>query len=367
VHLRIGHVTYSYHPITGGGDTYLEQLRRVLADAGHDQRVYQRPVEGDVPEHVRLIPDRLGSILGRAHFWTVPYGLGALRRELEREDVLIAHYPNYHRAVEWHPRTVLISHGVFWDDGPGSLRSRIKRRIARRAYRLAGRVVANDTFYLREMGVDAPVGTEPFSEVEPGRWFVPNCVDTERFRPCEPIDDLAALSPILVPRNLFRNRGIHLAIVAFARIASGHPEVHLVVVGADSQPRYRAECERLAEGLGVSDRVVFRGPAPWEDMPRIYSSGLLTVIPSLCGEGTSLAALESMACGTPVVTTALAGLLDLPCRKAEPEPEALATAMEQALSERDSLADEQRSAVLDTYCLSRWAEAWLGIVGRLAP
>ncbi|HQK94809.1 MAG TPA: glycosyltransferase family 4 protein [Armatimonadota bacterium] len=364
--MRIGHVTFSYHPITGGGDTYLAELLKVLEADGHDQRVYQRPVPGPPPDGVRYIPDPLGCRLRRGQFWTVPLGLRRLRGELASEDILIAHYPNYHWAIEWHPRTVLISHGVFWDDRPGALRSQIKRRLALRAYRSAGQVVANDTFYLREMGEDVPIGADPFVEVAPGRWFIPNCVDTERFRPVMPMEGLSRLAPVLVPRNLFRNRGVHLAIQAFALLAPDFPETNLVVVGADSQPEYRAECDVLVRRLGLEARVVFYGPVSWRRMPQIYSSARVTVIPSLSGEGTSLAALESMACGTPAVTTAVAGLLDLPAVHADPRPAPLAAALGQVLSDRDRVAADQARAVRERFSLDRWAEAWLRVVRAVA-
>ena len=217
------------------------------------------------------------------------------------------------------------------------------------------------------MGAEAPFGTTPFIEVEPRRWFVPNCVDAERFAPCEPDAELAALRPILVPRNLYRNRGVHLAVEAFARIAEGAEGTHLVIVGADSQPAYRAECEALVRALGLRERVVFHGPAAWEDMPRVYSSAEISLVPSLCGEGTSLSALESMACGTPVVATMVGGLLDLPCLHAKPDAEPLAAAMQAALADRAALAESQRSAVLATYNLDNWASAWLSVIEEVGP
>lgn len=56
------------------------------------------------------------------------------------------------------------------------------------------------------------------------------------------------------------------------------------------------------EALGLSDRVIFTGFVPDEDLPALYGAAEIFVFPSLY-EGFGLPVLEAMACGTPVVTT----------------------------------------------------------------
>lgn len=357
--MRLAQITYSYKPVTGGADVYADLLRGVCEDLGYEVMVYQRPTEGVNDSGVRMVRSPLAPILGRrGEFWTLPLGLLALRRTMASFDVLVVHYPNFHRFVEWHARTILVSHGVFWDDRPGGLRSRIKRAVARRAFRRAWRVVANDTFYLREMGVAVEPGAEPFTEVLPGRFFIPNCVDVARFSRVAPHAALTDWPVILVPRNLYWNRGVHLAIEAFALCAGELPGARLVVVGADGQRGYREHCQALARKHGLAERVIFFGPVPWEQMPAVYSASALTVIPTLCGEGTSLSALESMSCGTATVTTNVAGLADLPAVRCEPAPAALASAMVEAWRDRETIAAQQQQTVRDTFNLERWRAAW---------
>jgi len=395
--VRIAQVTYSYKPITGGADVYAASLHRTLTEAGHESVVYQaarpgcargdgphpssfgtaaarptqdRPLpegEGAVPPggegEVRLIPLTVLSGPGVAPFWTAPLGLGKLRDELARFDVLIAHYPNYYRPIRWHPCTILLSHGVWWDDRPGALRSRLKRRLAREAYRQATAVVANDTFFLREMGVDAQPGLAPHTEIEPGRWYVPNAVDTDVFHPEG--DPPPGPPVILVPRNLYRNRGVHLAIEALALLRR-ELDAQMRVVGAFSQPGYVTECQALAARLGVAEVVEFAGPRPWQEMPVEYRAAHLVLVPSLCGEGTSLSALESMACGTPCVATRVAGLKDLPAVLTDPNPEALAQACAQTLEGRYEIAARQLDAVRSGFSMQRWRESWLRVIEQAA-
>jgi glycosyltransferase involved in cell wall biosynthesis len=61
--------------------------------------------------------------------------------------------------------------------------------------------------------------------------------------------------------------------------------------------------ERLAQRLGLSDRVVFAGHAP---VAEIWASNHVLVMPSR-REGLPLAMVEAMLCGRPVVATDVAG------------------------------------------------------------
>lgn len=352
--MRIAQLTYSCTPPVGGADVYAVLLHSTLSAEGYDCVVYQ----ATSPEGCQWARQIRGPC-GRS-FWAAPLGLRRLRRELEGYDILIAHYANYHWAVDWHPRTILISHGVWWDDRPRALRSRIKRALTRRAYRLATAVVANDTFFFREMGLGVQPGTAPHSAIEPGRWYLPNGVDTDLFRP-SPSKPHSSEPVVLVPRNLYRNRGVHLAIEALALLRREVP-ARMTVVGAVGQPEYARACEALVRRLGLSSCVQFAGPVPWERMPEVYQSVTVTLVPTVCGEGTSLAALESMASGVPCVGTAVAGLLDLPLVHCEPTPQGLSTGLLHALESADEIASRQRAAVVREFTLARWRASWLGVV-----
>jgi glycosyltransferase involved in cell wall biosynthesis len=181
-------------------------------------------------------------------------------------------------------------------------------------------------------------------------------VDLSRFSP----DGGCGKEPVvLLPRNLYRNRGLHLAMEAFSQLPTRFSDYSLYIVGGDGDAGYRQELEALAAKLSLGNRVVFRGPTAHEDMPREYRRASLTLIPSLCGEGTSLSALESMACGTPVVATRVGGLPDLPCALAEPESGALAAAITQSLDTLGDLGARQLGAVRRGFGLQQWAADWL--------
>jgi glycosyltransferase involved in cell wall biosynthesis len=288
---------------------------------------------------------------------------------LAGEDLLIFHYPIYLYAFDrWcrsqrPPARVGLSHGVTWDDRPGAWRSRVKRDLARYAFRRAERFVANDTFFLREMGLDIKPRQGMYTEVAPRAWFIPNAVDTERFHPCVDLEATA----ILVPRNLYFNRGVHLAIEAFARFAPAHPEARLLIAGAPGQVWYAERLRQLVARTGLGERIEFRGGVPYADMPELYAACRMTLIPSLCGEGTSLSALESMACGTATLSTDVAGLQDLPTEQAPPDPESFAHAMADVYARSPEIGERQLAAVREWHSLPRWEAAWRAVIESATP
>jgi D-inositol-3-phosphate glycosyltransferase len=112
------------------------------------------------------------------------------------------------------------------------------------------------------------------------------------------------LQPLKAPDVLIR---------AAAEIARSHPELaarlQVIIVGAPSgsglsNPGALAE---LAAASGIADRVRFEPPASREKLADFYRAADLTIVPSY-NESFGLVALESQACGTPVVAAAVGGL-----------------------------------------------------------
>jgi glycosyltransferase involved in cell wall biosynthesis len=105
-----------------------------------------------------------------------------------------------------------------------------------------------------------------------------------------------------VVSRLSGEKNIELAVRSFARVLKTVPEASLSIFG---EGRLRGDLERLAEKLGVADRVVFRGYV--EDKASLYGGLRVLAVPSL-RESFGIAALEAMGCGVPVVATSVGGL-----------------------------------------------------------
>lgn len=91
-------------------------------------------------------------------------------------------------------------------------------------------------------------------------------------------------------------KGIDVTIRALSQIAEVFPNIKYLVIGrGDDQPRL----QQLAQDLGVSDRVVFAGFVPTEELVDHYRLCDGYVMPSQ--EGFGIVYLEAMACGKPVI------------------------------------------------------------------
>jgi glycosyltransferase involved in cell wall biosynthesis len=95
-------------------------------------------------------------------------------------------------------------------------------------------------------------------------------------------------------------------IKAFARLPR-EPGARLIVVGKPSGRYRELEIEPLIHRLGLDDRVVLAGYVDDGLLRCLYRKAIALILPSF-GEGFGLPVLEAMACGTPVVASALAAL-----------------------------------------------------------
>jgi alpha-1,3-rhamnosyl/mannosyltransferase len=102
-------------------------------------------------------------------------------------------------------------------------------------------------------------------------------------------------------------KNVPLAIEAYARMAGRGTECELVVAGGDKGGRLDVLEAILRTRL--TGRVHLLGHVMDEELPALYSGARALVFPSLY-EGFGLPALESMACGTPVIASNTTGLAE---------------------------------------------------------
>jgi L-malate glycosyltransferase len=135
---------------------------------------------------------------------------------------------------------------------------------------------------------------------------IPNFIDTKVFRPGLEPCHRATLAPdgekIVMHISNFRSvKRVEDVVATFARLNDKVPS-RLVLVG-DGPDRLRALMK--AEELGVRDQVLFLGKHT--SVHELLSCADLFLLPSE-SESFGLAALEAMACGTPVVASNAGGI-----------------------------------------------------------
>jgi len=131
--------------------------------------------------------------------------------------------------------------------------------------------------------------------------------------------DIDKFTPLVGPRaeryvlNTARHRtqkGIDTLLRAFARVAPRHPDVTLVQVG--SGPR-TADLRRLAERLGIADRVRFLGSKPHDVVRELTQRATVFALTGQTSateqqEALGLVLNEASACAVPVVATRHGGM-----------------------------------------------------------
>jgi glycosyltransferase involved in cell wall biosynthesis len=98
-----------------------------------------------------------------------------------------------------------------------------------------------------------------------------------------------------------------LAPRVVAALTPDFPEVTLVMVGRDKGDGSFHETQRVAERLGVANRITFPGGVPKTDVPRWLDRGDI-FINTANFDNTPISVLEAMACGLCVVSTNVGGI-----------------------------------------------------------
>lgn len=142
-----------------------------------------------------------------------------------------------------------------------------------------------------------------------------NAVDMNFFRPDEALRiemiDKHGLRPnvlkLLFVGRLEEIKQVDRLIECLAILAKDDIPVQLFIVGDGTK---RNSLEKLAEELVVSREIHFLGNVSQNELLQYYNLADTLVLPSKM-EGVPMVILESLACGTPIVASAVGGIPDL--------------------------------------------------------
>jgi glycosyltransferase involved in cell wall biosynthesis len=110
---------------------------------------------------------------------------------------------------------------------------------------------------------------------------------------------------ILYLGRLAEEKGVDIALSAFAMLRNRFPGARLVIAGDGP---VRSDLERQATELGLTDAVEFTGWIDPKRIPALINRSTLVVIPSRYREPFALIAVEAAQMGRPVVASKTGGL-----------------------------------------------------------
>jgi glycosyltransferase involved in cell wall biosynthesis len=297
--IRVLHVGKFYPPCRGGMERVLQMLCEGERDFVDSRALVANPGPRTVHEQVNGVPLTRVATFGRVGSVTIcPTLAWWLRRQAQ--DVLVMHEPNpmaLVAAAAARPR----GHLVVWFHSE-VVRPAWRYRLFYHPFldpvlRRAARIVVSSPRLLAHAAVLQPVLEKCV--------VVPFGISATAYRADARVAARAAAvraGPrplVLFVGRLVPYKGVDVLLRALPRT-----EAAVVLVGGGP---LRASLARLARSLGLEARVRFAGEVADDELLALYHACDVLVLPSVTpAEAFGYVQLEAMACGKPVISTALA-------------------------------------------------------------
>jgi glycosyltransferase involved in cell wall biosynthesis len=331
----------------GGQNVYVAALAVALAERGHTVVVHTRRTSESQPASVPLAPGV-----------TVEYVPAGPPAPIAKDD-LPPYMPEFtdRLADRWAMEPPDVAHAHFWMSGQAALQAAdgfpvvqtfhalgtVKRRWQGEADTSPAHRIDTE----REIGkrADAVLATcsDEVSELcamgipQQRVAVVPCGVDLSAFCPDGPVAPRTGQQLILSIGRMVPRKGVDTVIAALRQL----PEAQLMIAGGSPDDEEAVRLRELAAGYGLEDRVHVIGSVPRTRVPALMrSADVVVTVPWY--EPFGMVPVEAMACGVPVVASAVGGHLDtvagcgvlVPPRR----PRALARALKDVLGDPDKRA-----------------------------
>jgi glycosyltransferase involved in cell wall biosynthesis len=139
---------------------------------------------------------------------------------------------------------------------------------------------------------------------------IPLGIDTKTFRRVQNARALLRLDAeapiVLYAARLSRENGVDIALEAFARMLSSVPAAQLHMLGDGPE---RDRLREQAQQLGIASQVTWHGWVDLNLLPAYYSAADVFPFSGRSG-GTPRVLIQAMACGAPVIGSAIGGITD---------------------------------------------------------
>jgi glycosyltransferase involved in cell wall biosynthesis len=311
-------------PPAGGMANQTRKLRRFLIDEECDCQL--------VATNAAYRPNWAGKLPGiRALFRLIPYML-TLDKACKEADIM---HVMANSGWSWHlfaaPAIVIAR----WNHIPVVINYR--GGYAREFFEKSWFWVEKTLKKVQQVIVPSPFLQDVFADWQIKAGVVPNVLDDKLFV-FKPKKEVPSNPHLMVARNLEQIYDVATAIRAFSIVKQQFPKATLSVAGSGPQLQM---LKQLVEDLKLGDDVTFTGKLHIEQMAALYHNADMSINPSIV-DNTPNSIIESLACGTPVVTTNVGGIPKLVTNNvdallvAPQEPELMANAILQLLNNNNT-------------------------------
>lgn len=275
--------------IAGGLERVVLDLSRGLRDRGHKISILSAGSVGKMGDEARTLGLEVAELKGSV-------------QELERLigslhiDLLFTHHCYLgldtlaHRGI---PVVEVLHNAYFWQRDDLSLRA--LRAVAVQNYVAVSSFVRNFAVSQLEIPADRVAvinnGIGPSGFIRPGPQFL---LKLRRRN--------AAHFTFVHAANFHSTKCHNTLVSAFSRVARENPLARLFMVGEPLIPELATSVAKRVDSLGLSDRIYMPGPLNRRELSNAMSTSHAALLPSSV-EGFSIASLEYLYFGLPVITT----------------------------------------------------------------
>ncbi len=314
---------------TGGMSVYIRELARELGEQGHHVDVYTRAHDPADPQIVelghqsRLIHLKAGQE-ETIHKLAVYSYLPEFNCNLEnfrknnglQYDLIFSHYWLSGWAGKYLQQWWQVPHVVMFHTlgavknaiGIGEDSSELRIVTEREAVNDCQRIIASTESEKNEL-------IQRYGALPEKIGIVPCGVNMELFQPVDRATarqklGITADNIVLFVGRIDPLKGADRLIKAIPYLNT-YDDLRLIIIGGDEYSQSEVDkLHKLTGELDIEDRVTFQGMVKQAQLPYFYSAADVCVVPSYY-ESFGLVALESLACGTPVVATDVGDLKNI--------------------------------------------------------